>query len=84
MSIQPSVPLSDIASNGKKSNILPTAIIKKLRNCNNHEVDILQTSVEIVYQALECDRVVVYSLQSESLCKIVAEAVTPGFAQVLG
>jgi methyl-accepting chemotaxis protein PixJ len=84
MSIQPSVPLSDIASNGKNSNILPTAIIKKLRNCNNHEADILQTSVEIIYQALECDRVLVYSLQSESLCKIVAEAVTPGFAQILG
>jgi GAF domain-containing protein len=83
MSIQPSVPLSAITSNGKSYNALFTEIFKKLRKCNKEE-SIFQASVEIIYEILECDRVVIYSLQSESLCKIVAEAVTPGFAQILG
>ena len=83
MNIESSLSLSGVSSNGNQLNSLPTEFFKKLCKTNTEE-DILQASVEIVYQSLKCDRVVVYSMQSESLCKIVAEAVTPGFAQILG
>jgi GAF domain-containing protein len=83
MSIQPSVSLSEFMLNEKNFNSLPTEVFKTLRNCNKEE-SILQASVEIIHRALKCDRVVVYSMQPESQCKIVAEAVTPGFAQILG
>ncbi|MDJ0648645.1 MAG: GAF domain-containing protein [Xenococcaceae cyanobacterium MO_188.B19] len=63
-------------------NIL-TNTFKQLRDKNN-EQDILQTSVEIVHQILECDRVVVYSLLDQSQGEIVAEALTPGFTPALG
>lgn len=62
---------------------LLTNIIKKIRQTATEE-EILQASVDIVYQALKCDRAVVYSLQPDSQGKIIAEAVTPGYAQTLG
>ena len=62
---------------------LLTDTIKHLRH-KNSEAEILQTSVEIVHQILKCDRVVIYSLLSESQGKIVAEALTPGFSPTLG
>ncbi|WP_019508967.1 GAF domain-containing protein [Pleurocapsa sp. PCC 7319] len=83
MNIESSLSLSGISSNGNQINSLPTEFFSKLCKINTEE-DLLQASVGIVYQSLKCDRVVVYSMQSESLCKIVAEAVTPGFAQILG
>jgi light-regulated signal transduction histidine kinase (bacteriophytochrome) len=55
-----------------------TDLISKIHNCSQIE-DILKASVESVQQALGCDRVVVYSLQADSFCKVVAEAVTTGF-----
>ncbi|MDJ0569832.1 MAG: GAF domain-containing protein [Pleurocapsa sp. MO_192.B19] len=83
MTTQPSLSLSGISQNGNQLNLLPTNIFKKLRKAYTEE-DILQASVEIVYQALKCDRVVVYSMESKTLCKIVAESVTPGYAQIYG
>ena len=83
MNTQSSLSLSEISPNRSQLNSLPTEFFSKLPNISTEE-DVLQASVEIVYQSLKCDRVVVYSMQSESLCKIVAEAVTPGFAQILG
>ena len=59
-----------------------TETIKQVRS-KRTEKGILQTSVEMVHQILQCDRVVVYSLVSESLGKIVAEALTPGFPPTL-
>ena len=82
MTIQPSS-LSEFASNGFKYKSLPTDIFQKLKESTT-ETKILQTTVEIVYQNLKCDRVVVYSMQSKSFCKITAEAVTPGYAELLG
>lgn len=82
MTIEPSVPLSEIVDNSMQLTSLTTNIFKQLGNTNTQE-DILQTAVEIIFQVLKCDRVVVYSMQSESLCKIVAEAVIPGYAQIL-
>ena len=82
MTIQPSS-LSEFSSNGSKYRILPTDIFQKLKNLTT-ETEILQATVEIVYQNLKCDRVVVYSMQSKSFCKITAEAVTPGYAEILG
>jgi GAF domain-containing protein len=59
-----------------------TDLIAKIHNCSQVE-DILTASVESVQQALSCDRVVVYSLQPDSFCKVVAEAVTIGFPKTI-
>ena len=59
-----------------------TNLISRIHNCSRPE-DILQASVESVKHALHCDRAVVYSLQSESLGKVVAESVEPGFPQII-
>lgn len=82
MSIQPPLSLSEISSNGSKLNSLPTDIFKKLRTSTTEEAT-LQAGVEIVHQTLKCDRVVVYSMQSDSMCKITAEAVTAGYGEIL-
>lgn len=65
------------------TNGLISNIFQKLRNVKNEE-EIFQASIEIIHQVLQCDRVVVYSLQSDSYCQVTAEAVTPGYAQILG
>ena len=83
MTFQSSASLSEFSSNGGQPKNFPTHIFKKLRKLTS-EAEILQAAVEIVYQSLKCDRAVVYSMQSESLCKITAEAVTAGYAQTLG
>ena len=80
MTIQPSLSLSENSANGALMNSIFTEIFQKLRNLKT-EIDTLQAGVEIVYQTLKCDRAVVYSLQSDSYCTIIAEAVTPGYAQ---
>ncbi len=59
-----------------------TDLIAKIHNCSQVE-DILSASVDSVQQALSCDRVVVYSLQPDSFCKVVAEAVTIGFPRTI-
>jgi GAF domain-containing protein len=59
-----------------------TNLISRIHNCSRIE-DILQASVESVKEALQCDRAVVYSLQLESLGKIVAESVEPGFPKTI-
>lgn len=59
-----------------------TDLISKIHNCSQVE-DILSTSVESVQQSLGCDRVVVYSLQPDSFCKVVAEAVTSGLPKTI-
>ncbi len=59
-----------------------TNLISIIHNCSQ-EQDILAASVESVKQALECDRAVVYSLQPQSLGKVVAEAVAPGFPRTI-
>ena len=81
MTIQPRFTLSDSANGFQADNIF-TNIFKQLRSIKT-ESDILQVGVEIVRQSLNCDRTVVYSLQGNSYCKIVAEAVTPGYTQIL-
>jgi len=59
-----------------------TNLISRIHNCSRTE-DILQASVESVKHALKCDRAVVYSLQPESLGKVVAESVEPGFPKTV-
>ncbi|MGF1591491.1 MAG: GAF domain-containing protein [Pleurocapsa sp.] len=83
MTIQPSLSLSEIPTNNLQIDSAFTEIFKQLRTLKS-EGDTLQAGVEIVYQVLKCDRAVVYSLQSDSYCKIVAEALTPGYAETLG
>ena len=46
--------------------------------------DILEVSVEEVRRVLNCDRVVVYSMNSENHGMIVAESVAPGWKRVQG
>ncbi len=82
---------SDFIKNNEQNNNLMkndllnllTDTIKQIRG-QQTEKGILQTSVDIVHQILECDRVVVYSLLSESQGKIIAEALTPGFPPTIG
>lgn len=83
MTIQPSLSLAEIAPKSLQTNRIFTTIFQKLRQLETAE-DTLQAGVKILYQALKCDRAVVYSLQANAFCKIVAEAVTPGYAQILG
>ena len=85
MNIQPSLSLTGKSANGSSSvsSSIFTELFKQLRSVES-EAELLQAAVSIVYQALQCDRVVVYSLQSDSYCKVVAEAVTPGYTQTLG
>lgn len=82
MTIQPSTSLSEISPNGVKDYSLATNIFIKLHQATT-EAKILQAGVEIIHQTLKCDRVVIYSMESASLGKITAEAVTPGYAQIL-
>ena len=89
MTIEPSLS-ENIQNNEQNNNLMPndllnllTDTIKQVRG-KQTEKGILQTSVEIVRQMLECDRVVVYSLLSESQGKIIAEALTPGFLPTIG
>jgi GAF domain-containing protein len=83
MTIQSSLSLTEVSANSSASNTILTELFKNLREAKT-EVDIMQAGVRIIYQALKCDRTVVYSMQQESYCKIVAEAVTPGHTQTLG
>lgn len=77
--------IDESVSDNNQNNLLNilTNTFKQVRS-KNSEKDILQTSVEIVHQILECDRVVVYSLLDQSRGEIVAEALTPGFTPTLG
>lgn len=83
MTLEPSLSLTDIVRNTPETGDLLSNIFKKIRSITEPE-EIFQASVEIVHQVLKCDRAVVYSLQQDSFCKIVAEAVTPGYTQTLG
>ena len=67
----------------RETNKILTTVFQKLSTIKTPE-DVLHAGVEIVYQTLKCDRVVVYGLQPNAYCKITAEAVTPGYAQILG
>ena len=49
-----------------------------------HKEDILEISVEEVRRVLKCDRVVVYSMNSDNHGMIVAESVAPGWTRSLG
>lgn len=59
-----------------------TNLISIIHNCSQAE-DILSASVECVKQALGSDRVVVYSLQPQSIGRVLAEAVAPGFPKTI-
>lgn len=83
MSIQPSLSLTEISANDSIPKTILTELFSNLRDVKT-EIDILQAGVNLVRQALECDRAVVYSLQAESCCEILVEAVTPGYTQILG
>ena len=48
------------------------------------EQDILDVGVEEVRRVLNCDRVVVYSLNEDNYGVIIAESVNPGFTRALG
>jgi GAF domain-containing protein len=62
--------------------LLPV-INKKLYTCNNR-LEVLQIAVSETQRLLQCDRVVVYSLQSNSIGKIAAEVTKPSLSPILG
>ena len=80
--MQSSISLSDLSANGFSPSKIFTEFFKSIRQLKT-EQDILTAGVELVHQLLNCDRAVVYSLQSDSYCRIVAEAVTPGYTQTI-
>ena len=47
------------------------------------QADVLEISVEEVRRVLQCDRVVVYSLDQEQYGVVVAESVSPGYTRAL-
>jgi methyl-accepting chemotaxis protein PixJ len=49
-----------------------------------HQEDILEVSVEEVRRVLNCDRVVVYSMNQDNYGTIVAESVAPGWTRAQG
>ncbi|HHP7230797.1 MAG TPA: GAF domain-containing protein, partial [Xenococcaceae cyanobacterium] len=60
-----------------------TDAIQYIRQALNQE-DILKASVKEVRRVLECDRVVIYSLNQDDRGTIVAESVAPGGKRILG
>ena len=76
--------LENFSQRGNPPNLLDftSEILKRIRRIES-ENDVLAAGVEIVYQALQCERVVIYTVPPYSSGKIVAEAVTPGWAQIL-
>ena len=58
-------------------------IIGKIRGLER-EREILDTVVKATRQAIDCDRVLVYSLQTENRGEIVAESVVNGYPQTIG
>jgi GAF domain-containing protein len=62
--------------------LLPV-INKKLYTCNNR-LEVLQIAVSETQRLLQCDRVVVYSLQADSMGKIAVEVTKPSLSPILG
>ena len=60
-----------------------TDAVKHIRQ-SLREQDILQVSVEEVRRALDCDRVVIYSLNQDNHGVVIAESVAPGWTKALG
>jgi methyl-accepting chemotaxis protein PixJ len=82
MTLEPSISLTEIVRNTQQQKELISEIFNKIRPSENQE-DIFKTAAEIIHKTLQCDRIVIYSLQDQSQGKIIAEAVTPGFAQII-
>jgi methyl-accepting chemotaxis protein PixJ len=57
--------------------------LQHLRQSNNRE-EVLETTVEEARRILNCDRVVVYSLDRDFYGVVVAESVAPGWSRSLG
>jgi GAF domain-containing protein len=49
-----------------------------------NEADVLKTAVEETRRVLDCDRVIVYSLDGQDQGIIIAESVAPGYTKSLG
>ncbi|KST69640.1 GAF domain-containing protein [Mastigocoleus testarum] len=60
-----------------------TDTVRLIRQSLNRD-DILQTSVKEVRRVIDCERVVVYGLKTESEGMIIAESVAPRFTKALG
>jgi GAF domain-containing protein len=58
-------------------------IVAKIRS-SHQEGEILNTAVQCIRQAIGCDRAVIYSLQSPSSGKIVAESVAAVYPKTIG
>jgi GAF domain-containing protein len=72
----------DIVQNTFEQANLLTDIIAKLRGCDR-ESQILNTTVNLVREAIHCDRAVIYNLQAADRGKIVAESVAADYPKTL-
>jgi GAF domain-containing protein len=72
----------DIVQNTFEQANLLTDIIAKLRGCDR-ESQILSTTVNLVREAIHCDRAVIYNLQATDRGKIVAESVAADYPKTL-
>jgi GAF domain-containing protein len=72
----------DIVQNTFEQANLLTDIISKLRGCDR-ESQILNTTVNLVREAIHCDRAVIYNLQATDRGKIMAESVAADYPKTL-
>ncbi len=75
--------LQDRLANEAKLTQYFTDAIRYIRE-SLHQEDILEISVEEVRRVLNCDRVVIYSMNSDHHGLIVAESVAPGWTRAQG
>jgi GAF domain-containing protein len=73
---------SQIAKINEWQQLIP-AINKKLYSCRSR-LEVLKTAAAQTQEILQCDRVVVYSLQGNSMGKIIAEVTQSALATILG
>ena len=76
---------NSLETNGLLNETLLNSLTNTIRTIRGKatEKEILQLCVDKVHEVIGCDRVVVYSLLSESQGKIIAEALTPGFSPTI-
>jgi GAF domain-containing protein len=73
---------SQIAKINEWQELIP-AINQKLYSCRSR-LEVLQTAAAQTQELLQCDRVVVYSLQASSMGKIAAEVTQSALAPIIG
>ncbi len=73
----------DTVQNVNEQANLLTDMVAKIRSSSQEE-QILNTAVQCIRSAIDCDRAVIYSLQARNRGKIVAESVVAAYPKTIG